>query len=156
MRDLLATLLAGLLAAEAAFLANRALFAALARRAPGAGRVSAPRSRALVAGAVPVVEEAAKDLAALLLQADLWGAHLVFGLVEAVFEGVAGEGRGWFTGVLGFCGHALFGAATWAALERTGSVWLAAAAGIGLHVTWNAAAFRLGRRERTGADGKDG
>lgn len=160
MDDWLTTLLAGLLAAQAAFLANRAFLVALAeepgpggaegRSGAGAGRrADAPGMRpgALLVSAVPAAEEAAKDLAALLSGADLLGTHVVFGLAEAGFEAVVGEWRGFVAGVFGLLGHALFGAATRAAFTATGSLFLAAGAGIALHIAWNAAALRLGRRE---------
>lgn len=151
MNDWLRTFLAGLLAAEAAFLANRAFFAGLADEptrgeAVEDGRGAAVRPGALLVSAVPAVEEAAKNLVALLSGADLLGTHVVFGLAEAGFEAVVGEGRGFVAGLFGLLGHAVFGAATRAALARTGSAFLATAAGIALHVAWNALALRLGRR----------
>lgn len=141
------TLLSGLVAAEAAFLANRALLAGLAEGSLGAPG-TAPRPGALLVSAVPAVEEAAKNLVASLAGADLVGTHVVFGLAEAGFEAVVGEWRGLVAGIFGLLGHALFGFATRAALERTGSLFLATGAGVGLHILWNALALRLGHRTR--------
>ncbi len=150
MSSIWTTLLSGLLAGEIAFLANRALLAAAAERPGGATAwPGEPRARpgALLVSAVPAVEEAAKNLTALLAGADLFGTHVVFGLVEAGFETVVGEGRGFVAGVFGLLGHALFGAVTVLALRHTGSPFLATAAGIGLHIAWNATALRLGGRK---------
>lgn len=140
------TLLAGLLAAEVAFLANRTLLAGLEERRPSAPGGPSVRPGSLLVSAVPAVEEAAKNLAALLSGADLFGTHVVFGLVEAGFEAVVGEWHGLVAGLLGLISHALFGAATRAALAGTGSPFLATGAGIGLHIIWNALALRLGGR----------
>ena len=139
------TLLSGLVAGEIAFLANRAFLAGLAERNAHAGPGEPElRPGALLVSAVPAVEEAAKNLVALLAGADVFGTHVVFGLVEAGFEAVVGEGRGFVAGLFGLLGHALFGAATVAALRQTGSPFLATAAGIGLHIVWNALALRFG------------
>jgi hypothetical protein len=141
----LTTLLAGLLAAEAAFLGNRLLLRGLAEGARSEGRTP-PGAGSLLVSAIPALEEAAKDVVALLSGADLFGTHVVFGLAEAGFETVIGEGRGLIAGLFGLLGHALFGAATSWALARTHSVFLGAAAGLALHVVWNAVALKVGRR----------
>lgn len=141
----LTTLLGGLLAAEAAFLLNRLLLQGLAERSRAEGRPP-PGPGSLLVSVVPAVEEGAKDLVALLSGAELFGTHIVFGLAEAGFETVVGEGRGLVAGLFGLIGHALFGAATSWALVRTRSVFLAAAVGVALHVAWNAAALKVGRR----------
>lgn len=141
----LRTLLAGLIAAEAAFLANRVFLAALAGEG-GAGERAVARPRALLVSLIPAVEEAAKNLVALLSGADLLATHVVFGLAEAGFEGVVGEWRGLVAGLFGLLGHAIFGLATRAALAATSSVFLATGAGIAVHILWNALALRLGRR----------
>jgi hypothetical protein len=146
VNDVLSVLLAGLLAAEVAFLANRTLLAGLAERAPASPDTAPVRPGALLISAVPAVEEAAKNLVALLSGADLLGTHVVFGLVEAGFEAVVGEWRGLLAGLAGLVGHAFFGAATQAALHETGSPFLATGAGLGLHIAWNALALRLGRK----------
>ncbi len=146
MSGLLTTLLAGLLAAETAFLADRALLAGAEERPQASPEAAPVRPRALLVSAVPAVEEAAKDLVALLSGANLLGTHVVFGLAEAGFEAVVGEWHGLMAGLFGLLSHALFGAATQAALAGTGSPFLATGAGIGLHIAWNALAFRLGRR----------
>ncbi|MGE5506968.1 MAG: hypothetical protein ACM3RP_00535 [Chitinophagales bacterium] len=145
MSNSLQTLLAGLLAAEAAFLVNRSLLHALDEEARAGGR-PLPGPGSLLVSAIPAVEEAAKDVVALLSGADLFGTHVVFGLAEAGFETIVGEGRGLVAGLFGLCGHALFGAATSWALARTTSAFLAAGAGLALHIAWNAVALKVGRR----------
>lgn len=145
MTNTLRVFLAGLLAAETAFLVNRLLLGVLADSARAEGR-PAPGAGGLLVSAIPAVEEAAKDLVALLSGADLFGTHIVFGLAEAGFETVIGEGRGLVAGLFGLIGHALFGAATSWALVRTRSAFLAAGAGIALHIAWNALALKVGRR----------
>lgn len=104
------------------------------------------RPRHLLVSLIPAVEEAAKNLVALLTGADLLATHVVFGLAEAGFEVVVGEWRGLVAGLFGLLGHALFGLATRAALAESGSAFLATGAGIGLHILWNALALRVGRR----------
>ncbi len=146
MNDFLRTLLAGLLAAEGAFLANRTVLAGLSGEARGSPGEPGVRPGTILVSVVPAVEESAKNLVALLSGADLFGTHVVFGLAEAGFEAVVGEWRGFVAGVFGLLGHALFGAATRAALARTGSAFLATGAGLGLHMVWNALALRWGRR----------
>ncbi|MDI6871891.1 MAG: hypothetical protein QME79_11200 [Bacillota bacterium] len=146
MNSTLTTLLAGLLAAEMAFLADRAFLSGLEERARTSPGGPAVRPGAVLVSVVPAVEEAAKNLAAMLSGADLFGTHVIFGLAEAGFEAAVGEWRGLVAGLFSLLGHALFGAATNAALASTGSPFLATGAGVGLHIAWNALALRWGRQ----------
>lgn len=93
----------------------------------------------------PVVEEIAKTWLSWLLGADILLTHFVFGLLEGGYDWLtAGQGAG-KAAALSIAGHTLFGVITVSLLALTGSIWLALAAAIVAHASWNVIAIRLQR-----------
>ncbi len=98
----------------------------------------------------PGLEESFKTGAALLLGAPVFGVHVAFGGLEAVYDLVTGTGAGRRVGAAaaGLAGHTLFGALTVAAAEASGSWPLGVAAAYFVHVGWNALVMSRARPNR--------
>lgn len=123
--------LAGLLAALVAWPLN-----GLVMRAAG--------SRGII-WLAPSVEETAKTGLALLLGAYIPFTHLVFGLVEALWD-AAGPGRGRYAGMIGLIAHTLFGYGTFWLCRAGVPVWASAGVVYLIHASWNALVIYLSRR----------
>lgn len=106
----------------------------------GPGLWFAGRLRVVLLG--PALEESAKTLLALKLGAWLPGVHLGFGLVEGLWEWLAGRGdrRSLLAAVLT---HSALGGLTWYVLGRTGSIWAAVGLAWLVHTAWNGLVWRL-------------
>lgn len=96
-----------------------------------------------VIGLGPALEEAAKTLPAFYLGADILLTHVIFGAVEAGYDWLTSRFFGAKAAILSLVGHSLFGLTTVGALALTGSVMLAAAAGLVCHLAWNIAMIYL-------------
>lgn len=99
----------------------------------------------------PAVEEVLKTGSALFFGAFVPASHILFGLVEAVWD-IAGKGRkGVYAGLAGVVGHTAFGLITYFVLRLTNNVVPALAAAYFTHMGWNFAVLYLaGARERKG------
>lgn len=91
----------------------------------------------------PVAEEAAKTLFAYYLAAGIVTVHVVFGVIEALYDWFQDEARHIIAPFLSVAGHSLFGVVTAGALTFTGSVWAALAVGIVVHLAYNVSVVRL-------------
>lgn len=119
----------GGLAALVCFALNRALFLRLGYKT--------------VTTYSPVLEEACKTFPAYALGAAILPVHVVFGAIEGAYDFYTNRKDGAAAALFSLLGHALFGAATVAALALSGSVALGAAAGCALHIAWNLAMVRF-------------
>lgn len=99
----------------------------------------------------PAVEEVLKTGMALWLGALVPASHILFGLIEAVWD-MAGRGRkGVYAGLAGVLGHTVFGLITFFVLRLTHNALPALAAAYLTHMGWNLAVLYLtGGRERKG------
>ncbi len=115
---------AGLLAAGAAWLANTWLETRYGERA-------------LVFG-TPLLEELCKTGAALLMGAPVLAVHFLFGTVEALVDLLPAGRRGSLrAGAVSLLGHLFFGAVTMGVAGLAGSWWIGMAAAAVLHMGWN-------------------
>ncbi|MGI6036390.1 MAG: hypothetical protein ACOYCE_11380 [Limnochordia bacterium] len=91
---------------------------------------------------VPAIEELCKTGGACLLGAPIALVHILFGAMEAVYDGyTAGQVR-WAAAALSLAGHAVFGALTGWTAHRRGLPLAMLAAWI-LHALWNSFTLRM-------------
>lgn len=93
----------------------------------------------------PVVEELTKTLCSYYLAADILLTHIIFGILEAVYDWFnrhSGE-RGAIAALLSIIGHTLFGAVTIALFNLSGSIFLGIFAAVCVHLIWNVTLIRL-------------
>lgn len=102
----------------------------------------------------PVAEEAAKTLFAYYLDADLLAVHVVFGMIEAIYDWQQGSSGSLAAPLLSVAGHSLFGGVTAGGLWLTNSIWLALGAGIIMHLAYNVAVVRLLSAKAAAKSGK--
>ncbi len=114
----------GLLMAALSFLINRALLKYVGLRA--------------IIGLGPATEETAKTMLAYYLQADILLTHVIFGLIEAVYDWACYHGSGRTAALLSIGGHSIFGLLTVSIFHLSGKIWLGLAGGIVIHMAWNA------------------
>lgn len=86
---------------------------------------------------VPLVEEMAKTFSAYYLGTSILLTHLVFGLVEAVYDLVTSPKQGLTAGLVSVLGHSLFGGATSLAYFYSNNILIGLIAGLIIHVLWN-------------------
>lgn len=86
---------------------------------------------------VPLVEEMAKTFSAYYLGASIILTHLVFGLVEAVYDLATSPKKGLTAGIVSVLGHSLFGGATSLAYFYSDNILIGLIAGLTIHVLWN-------------------
>ena len=89
---------------------------------------------------VPAIEELCKTGGACLLGAPIVPVHVLFGTMEAAYDGCA-AGR-WAAGALGLLGHAFFGALTGWLVHRRSLPAAILAAWI-CHALWNSLTLRI-------------
>ncbi|MGE5484182.1 MAG: hypothetical protein ACM3X4_04065 [Ignavibacteriales bacterium] len=87
--------------------------------------------------AAPFTEEIAKTVPAVLLHCSILATHVLFGLVEAVYDLNRSAEGGPAAAIASLGGHAVVGGATAWVAANTGSIALALGAGIVLHLAWN-------------------
>ena len=58
---------------------------------------------------VPGVEEIAKTGLGILLNTSIWGIHILFGVIEALYDGFTGGETRWAAVVASLLGHCFFG-----------------------------------------------
>ncbi len=94
--------------------------------------------RVAVAALVPLVEEAAKTGAALVIGAPILATHVVFGLIEAGYDIIKPSRFGLLAGFVGLVGHLAFGLMAGLVYGRLGSGPAAVAAATLAHIFFNA------------------
>lgn len=85
----------------------------------------------------PGLEEFLKTGLALLIGANIFGAHVVFGIVEAVRDMTGRQPGRVIAGVASFAGHCLFGYLAAFGYGKTGSFLLAVVIPLTAHLLWN-------------------
>ncbi len=124
-------LAAGLLAAAAAFAANRLFFRAAGKPA--------------MIGLVPLTEEVAKTMIAFWLGAAVIYTHLVFGLTEAILDWRGDKSLS--AAALAIAAHGSFGLVTAVVIRNTGTLGMAILSAYIFHSCWNMAMlFRTAKR----------
>lgn len=90
----------------------------------------------------PIVEEGAKTLLSFYLGADIVVTHVVFGVLEAVYDwqGAADKVK---AAAFSIIGHSIFGLVTIAVLYLAENIWLGLAGGIVTHLIWNFIIFQV-------------
>lgn len=115
-------IIAGLLAAGFAFVGNQKILQQFGSRG--------------ISTVTPLFEETLKTGLALLLSASILGVHLVFGIVEGIYDyGTASKGQGWAAAV-SVISHGIFGLVTMLVISKTG-YFLAIVLSATLHTSWN-------------------
>ncbi|MDD4600291.1 hypothetical protein SDC9_22931 [bioreactor metagenome] len=90
----------------------------------------------------PVVEEMAKTLLSFYLGADVLATHIVFGLLEAVYDWQGSQNK-LKAAALSIIGHSLFGLVTVGVFYLSVNIWLGLAVGIVTHLIWNFAVLQV-------------
>ena len=117
----------GCFMASLSFLINRAMLKRLGPR--------------VIVSMSPAVEELAKTGLAYWLDADILVTHMVFGLIEAIYDyRVSGSIR---AAAASITGHAFFGAVTVFILSASESLWLSWLSACAIHICWNVSAVLL-------------
>lgn len=93
----------------------------------------------------PVLEELTKTLCPYYLGADILVTHMIFGVLEAIYDWVKRENRerGAMAALLSMIGHTLFGIVTIAILNLSDSVFLGIFVASSVHLIWNVTLIRL-------------
>jgi len=91
---------------------------------------------------VPLVEETAKTFSAYYLNAPILATHLVFGLLEAVYDLATSPQKGPTAGLVSIIGHSAFGGATSLAYFYSNNILLGLIAGLTIHILWNGAVMK--------------
>jgi len=93
----------------------------------------------------PVVEELSKTLCSYYLSADILVTHIVFGVLEAIYDWLhqQNEQRGTIAALLSIVGHTLFGGITVLVFNLSNSIYIGVVAAIVVHVLWNVTLIRL-------------
>ncbi|ACV61165.1 hypothetical protein Dtox_0212 [Desulfofarcimen acetoxidans DSM 771] len=123
-------LLSGLASACIAWCINYLLFQLLINK-----------SKAVLAA--PVVEELSKTLIAINLGASILYTHLVFGLVEAVWDIRNSHKLGLTAAWMSVGGHAVFGLSAQIIYMNQQKILYSVAAGLIIHLIWNRMIYRL-------------
>jgi len=124
MRQALLVLSAGLTASLMGFIISSALLKSMGNRA--------------LVFYIPAVEELLKTLGAVIFGASVVPVHLVFGMVEGLYDLYSSPPDRSFTAfVLSIASHTLLGTAAWLVLRVSGSVFAAVLASTALHSLWN-------------------
>lgn len=97
----------------------------------------------------PVVEELSKTMFAYFLAADILVTHLTFGVIEASYDWMKSRGKGVTAAILSIIGHGLFGAVTLFTAQQA-EIYMGLAAGIIMHLIWNAVMLRIPFRNQDG------
>ena len=118
------TILAGIFASIFAYLCNKLVLKALGERA--------------IVALVPFIEEMGKSGAAILMQSNIFGTHLVFGVVEGVYDIVVSKAEtGKLAALFSVFSHGIFGMITQVTYNRSGSFYVAVLVAWLFHSLWN-------------------
>ena len=124
MNRMLMSLFAGLAASFAGFLINNRLLKLMGDR--------------VLVTYIPLAEETVKTVAAVMFGADVVLTHMVFGVVEAVYDLFNSPPAHSFTAsVLSMISHTLLGLTAYFTIKVSGSVVLAVLVSSVLHSLWN-------------------
>lgn len=93
----------------------------------------------------PIVEEGAKTLLAWYLAADIVATHVIFRVLEGVYDYLIGTRYRTQAALTSVVCHTLFGGITVTLLGFTGSIWIAVGGAVIAHAAWNRAVIRLQR-----------
>ena len=93
----------------------------------------------------PILEELSKTLCSYYFAADILATHMIFGMLEALYDWLKRENRerGAIAALLSMIGHTLFGTVTIGIFNVSGSVLLGIAAASFVHLLWNVTLIRL-------------
>lgn len=93
----------------------------------------------------PIIEEVAKTLCSYYLGGDIWLTHVIFGILEAIYDWFSSDtnSKGVLAAVLSIAGHSLFGAVTLSIFDISGSIFGGIFIAICVHVAWNVTFIRL-------------
>ena len=116
-------IIAGILAAAASWVGNRAALGVIGTR--------------VIVATAPLVEEAAKTGAALTVGASLVLTHGFFGLIEGVYDAWGSGFRGISAGLVSVVGHTFYGYTTYLIWQHGRGVILALVGGHVVHLLWN-------------------
>lgn len=105
------------------------------------GLVNQTETRFMIVLVAPTVEEIFKTGLAILMDTNIFFAHIVFGVVEFVSDSFGGSGI--WPGLVAVALHSLLGYVTTWFLFHMGNVVTAVVAVIVIHAFWNYAAVRL-------------
>jgi len=96
-------------------------------------------------GYSPVLEELTKTLCSYYLLADVFATHIIFGILEAVYDWYGSQNgeRGAIAALLSIVGHSLFGGLTVIVSDLSGSIFLGLFVAICVHLMWNVTLVRL-------------
>ena len=87
---------------------------------------------------VPLIEEINKTIPAIILNTNIIGTHLVFGIIEGVYDIInSSENVGKWAALVSIISHGIFGAATYLTVKMGYSVYLGIALAWLLHSGWN-------------------
>lgn len=85
---------------------------------------------------VPLIEETSKSLLAVLFLSPIVITHLLFGMIEAVYDLINGK-NGFLAGMVSILGHSFFGYITYTTLLYSRSIIVAILGGYLIHMLWN-------------------
>ena len=88
-------------------------------------------------GPIPLVEEAAKTILAFFFGAGILLTHLMFGIMEAVFDW-QGENKRLSAAASAMVAHSVFGLVTVVAAQAAGMLGMGIVVAFFVHVLWNA------------------
>jgi drug/metabolite transporter (DMT)-like permease len=98
----------------------------------------------------PVMEEVIKTLPGYYLGVNIIGIHVVFGMLEGLYDWYqcTGKWKAMLAAFFSVFGHSLFAVVTVEIFHLLGNIWLALAGGILAHLLWNAGMIRVNDRRR--------
>jgi hypothetical protein len=94
-----------------------------------------------------VFEETFKTGAALFFNVSIPATHILFGLVEAVYDYAWGERKKVLAGIFGVLFHTVFGLITYFLVEKGLSLYLGVAGAIAVHIALNMAVVKISGME---------
>ena len=119
---------AAVLAAILSFICNRAGALLAGRGCMGIGDL---------ARVLPVLEEALKTTCAVATGAPVIWTHVVFGLIEGIYDLIFSQRSRVAVGIAGVAGHSVFGVITVAVSSITSSLSLGVIMSCLVHILWN-------------------
>ncbi|MCL6477991.1 MAG: hypothetical protein K6T65_06200 [Peptococcaceae bacterium] len=93
----------------------------------------------------PAVEEGIKTGAALVFNASLPGAHIMFGILEALADYAWGGQRKILAAVSGVTAHTIFGLVTYFIIRAGYPVYTGVLGSIAVHMAWNTVVLKISK-----------
>jgi len=125
----MAFIIAGILAAAISWVVNRAVLNMIGAR--------------VIIVSAPFVEEAAKSGLALATGSSIVLTHVVFGLIEGVYDAWDSGYRGISAGLVSLAGHTFYGYITYKIWQHYIGFGLALAGGYIVHLLWNLSVMKF-------------